>query len=90
MNNDDEEDDSIFAFYSSSDISTDEEGQIPIKKRKRPRFLKKKGLLKGWCLHGQIHAENDLRTTRQDGQILKRVSLSCTRFTSAVQMFKIV
>eukprot|EP00057_Strongylocentrotus_purpuratus_P035334 XP_798644.2 PREDICTED: uncharacterized protein LOC594100 [Strongylocentrotus purpuratus] len=46
MNNEDEEDESRFAFYSSSDISTDEEGEIPIKKRKRPRFLKKKGLLK--------------------------------------------
>ncbi|XP_041454743.1 cyclic nucleotide-gated cation channel beta-3-like [Lytechinus variegatus] len=46
MKNEDDDDDSRFAFYSSSDISTDEEAPVTIKKRKRPRFTKKKGLIK--------------------------------------------
>ncbi|XP_071508803.1 uncharacterized protein [Diadema antillarum] len=41
-----DEDDTKFVYFSSSDISTDEESEVPIKKRKRPRFIKKRGMLK--------------------------------------------
>ena len=47
MKTDEDEDDAKFVYFSSSDISTDEESLVPIKKRRRPRFTKKKANNKG-------------------------------------------